>query len=243
MSEPVPADVLRAIAHPLRLALLVALEDHEQAPSELATALDATEPAIAHHLAILHDAGLVTSRRRARPLAHHCLAGRRSPPRCSAYKTARPRVTEFLTESAGCPPNTGAWRRPRYAAASTDACAVGAARNDARDSASGVTIALPAAWARRVWPAEAPWSATKPSVAACSAASRPGVACRKRTSMSAQWSRSMPAVVAAATMWASICSGVPSRAGSATRISVPGVPAGAAAAQAPSSAASSSRPR
>jgi DNA-binding transcriptional ArsR family regulator len=61
VSEPVPADVLRAIAHPLRLALLVALEDHEQAPSELATALNAKEPAIAYHLAFLHDAGLVTT--------------------------------------------------------------------------------------------------------------------------------------------------------------------------------------
>jgi DNA-binding transcriptional ArsR family regulator len=61
MSEPVPADVLRAVAHPLRLALLVALEDREQAPSDLATTLDATEPAIAHQLAILHDAGLVTT--------------------------------------------------------------------------------------------------------------------------------------------------------------------------------------
>jgi DNA-binding transcriptional ArsR family regulator len=61
MSEPVPPDVLRAIAHPLRLALLVALEDHEQAPAELATALNAAEPTIAHHLAILHDAGLVTN--------------------------------------------------------------------------------------------------------------------------------------------------------------------------------------
>jgi DNA-binding transcriptional ArsR family regulator len=61
MSEPVPADVLRAVAHPLRLALLVALEDHAQATSELATTLDAAEPAIAHQLAILHDAGLVTT--------------------------------------------------------------------------------------------------------------------------------------------------------------------------------------
>jgi DNA-binding transcriptional ArsR family regulator len=61
MSEPVPADVLRAVAHPLRLALLVALEDHPRAPSELATALNAAEPAIAHHLALLHDAGLVTT--------------------------------------------------------------------------------------------------------------------------------------------------------------------------------------
>ena len=60
MSEPVPVDVLRAIAHPLRLALLAALEDHEQTPAELAVTLDATEPTIAHHLAILHDAGLVS---------------------------------------------------------------------------------------------------------------------------------------------------------------------------------------
>ncbi len=61
MSEPVPADVLRAVAHPLRLALLVALEDHEQTPPELAVTLNATEPTIAHHLAVLHDAGLVTA--------------------------------------------------------------------------------------------------------------------------------------------------------------------------------------
>jgi DNA-binding transcriptional ArsR family regulator len=60
MSEPVPADVLRAIAHPLRLALLVALEDHDQTPAELAVALNAAEPAIAEHLAVLRDARLVT---------------------------------------------------------------------------------------------------------------------------------------------------------------------------------------
>jgi hypothetical protein len=35
-------------------------------------------------------------------------AGQRSPRRSSAFKTARARVTEFLTESAGCPPNVGA---------------------------------------------------------------------------------------------------------------------------------------
>ena len=61
MSEPVPADVLRAVAHPLRLALLVALEDHEQTPAELALTLNATEPTIAHHLAVLHDAGLAAA--------------------------------------------------------------------------------------------------------------------------------------------------------------------------------------
>jgi DNA-binding transcriptional ArsR family regulator len=61
MSEPVPADVLRAVAHPLRLALLVALEDHEQTPAELAVALNAAEPSISHHLGVLNDAGLVTA--------------------------------------------------------------------------------------------------------------------------------------------------------------------------------------
>jgi DNA-binding transcriptional ArsR family regulator len=60
MAAPVPADVLRAIAHPLRLALLVALEDHAQRPAELATALDAAEPTVAHHLTVLRDARLVT---------------------------------------------------------------------------------------------------------------------------------------------------------------------------------------
>ena len=61
MSEPVPADVLRAVAHPLRLALLVALEDHEQTPAELADTLNATEPTVAHQLSILHDAGLAAA--------------------------------------------------------------------------------------------------------------------------------------------------------------------------------------
>jgi DNA-binding transcriptional ArsR family regulator len=60
MAAPVPADVLRAIAHPLRLALLVALEDHEQTTDELATALETTEPTVAEQLATLREAGLVT---------------------------------------------------------------------------------------------------------------------------------------------------------------------------------------
>lgn len=59
MAAPVPADVLRAIAHPLRLALLVALEDREQAAPELATALGTTEPAISEQLDVLAAAGLV----------------------------------------------------------------------------------------------------------------------------------------------------------------------------------------
>jgi DNA-binding transcriptional ArsR family regulator len=60
MAEPVPADVLRAIMHPLRLSLLVALEWREQSASELATALDVSKSTIAHHVAVLRRAQLVT---------------------------------------------------------------------------------------------------------------------------------------------------------------------------------------
>jgi predicted ArsR family transcriptional regulator len=62
MAEPVSADVLRALAHPLRLRLLVALEDGgEQTATELAGALDVTEGEVHQHLAPLHDAGLVAT--------------------------------------------------------------------------------------------------------------------------------------------------------------------------------------
>lgn len=59
MAEPVSAPVLAAIANPLRLALLVALERREGTPAELAAATGAGEPAVEQALAVLHDAGLV----------------------------------------------------------------------------------------------------------------------------------------------------------------------------------------
>lgn len=61
MAEPVPGSVLSAIAHPLHLAVLVALEQREGTPAELAAATGATEPAVEQALAALHTAGLVTS--------------------------------------------------------------------------------------------------------------------------------------------------------------------------------------
>ena len=61
MAEPVTAEVLRALAHPLRLALLVALEERGgQTPAQLAAALGVGEGEVHQHLAPLHDAGLVT---------------------------------------------------------------------------------------------------------------------------------------------------------------------------------------
>jgi DNA-binding transcriptional ArsR family regulator len=51
--------VLSAIASPLRLAVLVALEQREGTPAELAAATGMGEPAIEQALAVLSDAGLV----------------------------------------------------------------------------------------------------------------------------------------------------------------------------------------
>jgi regulatory ArsR family protein len=61
MAEPVPAPVLAAIAQPLHLALLVALEGRPSSPAELAVATRVAEPSVEQALAVLHDAGLVTT--------------------------------------------------------------------------------------------------------------------------------------------------------------------------------------
>jgi DNA-binding transcriptional ArsR family regulator len=60
MAEPVPADVLQAISHPLRLSLLVTLGRREQSADELAAAVGASPEAVAEHVAVLTRAQLVT---------------------------------------------------------------------------------------------------------------------------------------------------------------------------------------
>jgi DNA-binding transcriptional ArsR family regulator len=59
VDEPLTAEVLHALAHPLRLAALVALEDRDQAPGELAAALGVDEPELLAHLDLLDATGLV----------------------------------------------------------------------------------------------------------------------------------------------------------------------------------------
>lgn len=60
MAEPVSAQLLHALAHPLRLALLVLLEEHgERSPAELASTLKAPRADVDAHLATLRHAGLV----------------------------------------------------------------------------------------------------------------------------------------------------------------------------------------
>jgi DNA-binding transcriptional ArsR family regulator len=59
VDEPLSAEVLQALAHPWRLAILVALEAREQTPTELAEALEARVPELAPHLATLRTVRLV----------------------------------------------------------------------------------------------------------------------------------------------------------------------------------------
>jgi DNA-binding transcriptional ArsR family regulator len=62
MAEPVSAELLHALAHPLRLAILVLLEEHgERSPAELASALDVPRATVEHHLVTLRHAGLVAA--------------------------------------------------------------------------------------------------------------------------------------------------------------------------------------
>lgn len=81
MDEPLSAEALHALAHPLRLAALVAVEDREHAPRELASALGVGEPELMEHLHVLDAAGLVdidsdTGRIRARSVGWSTVAAR-----------------------------------------------------------------------------------------------------------------------------------------------------------------------
>jgi DNA-binding transcriptional ArsR family regulator len=55
-------DTLRALAHPVRRAMLELVWDAERSSSELADAVAMTRPATSQHLRVLRDAGLVQVR-------------------------------------------------------------------------------------------------------------------------------------------------------------------------------------
>lgn len=61
MPDPLSYEVLHALAHPLRLSALVALEERERTPSELAEVLGITEPRLMQQLHVLDSAGLISS--------------------------------------------------------------------------------------------------------------------------------------------------------------------------------------
>lgn len=58
------AEVVKALAHPLRLAIIDLLSaDEERCVCELVEALDCDQPSLSKHLAILKNVGVITSRR------------------------------------------------------------------------------------------------------------------------------------------------------------------------------------
>jgi DNA-binding transcriptional ArsR family regulator len=72
MDERVSVEVLSAIAHPLRLGSLVALEEGQRTAEELAMVLHVPAPELVEHLAELAAAGLIgdgEGEGRLRPLA------------------------------------------------------------------------------------------------------------------------------------------------------------------------------
>lgn len=64
------AELLRAFAHPLRLAIVLELRDGERCVHDLVDALDAGQPLVSQHLRVLRQAGVLTGRRRGREIAY-----------------------------------------------------------------------------------------------------------------------------------------------------------------------------
>jgi ArsR family transcriptional regulator, zinc-responsive transcriptional repressor len=64
------AELLKAFAHPLRLAIVLEIRDGERCVHELVTSLGAGQPLVSQHLKILKNAHVLTGRRRGREVAY-----------------------------------------------------------------------------------------------------------------------------------------------------------------------------
>jgi ArsR family transcriptional regulator, zinc-responsive transcriptional repressor len=64
------SDLLRALANPHRLAIVLQLRDEEQCVNELVAALGVPQPLVSQHLRVLRGERLVTGRRRGREIAY-----------------------------------------------------------------------------------------------------------------------------------------------------------------------------
>ena len=64
------AELLRALASPLRIAIVMRLDDGAQCVHELVDALGAPQPLVSQHLRVLRAANVVTSHRRGREVAY-----------------------------------------------------------------------------------------------------------------------------------------------------------------------------
>lgn len=54
---------IKAVSHPLRLAMVCLLSDGEQSVNEICAQLGTTQPNISQHLTQLHEQGLLSSRK------------------------------------------------------------------------------------------------------------------------------------------------------------------------------------
>ena len=64
------AELLKAFAHPLRLAIVLEVRDGERCVHDLVEALDVRQPLVSQHLRVLRQAGVLTGRRRGREIAY-----------------------------------------------------------------------------------------------------------------------------------------------------------------------------
>lgn len=64
------ADLLRALASPLRIAIVMRLDGGGQCVHELVDELGAPQPLVSQHLRVLRAAGVVVSHRRGREVAY-----------------------------------------------------------------------------------------------------------------------------------------------------------------------------
>lgn len=66
-------DLLRALSAPLRIAIVLQLEDGPRCVHELVDALGVTQPLVSQHLKVLKSSGVVSSHRRGREMRYELL--------------------------------------------------------------------------------------------------------------------------------------------------------------------------
>lgn len=76
MTDAPPIDRLKAIAHPVRLAILAALAGAERNVGEIEQSAGIGQPALSQQLAVLRQAGLVATRREGK-LIYYAIARER----------------------------------------------------------------------------------------------------------------------------------------------------------------------
>lgn len=68
---PEAGELLRALAAPVRIAIVLQLRESQRCVHELAEALEVTQPLVSQHLRILKTAGVVRGQRRGREVVYH----------------------------------------------------------------------------------------------------------------------------------------------------------------------------